>query len=76
MLQSMGSQRVGDNLAIEQLQRTTAGKIINHHGLPWWLSSEEPTCQCKRLKFDPWSGRIPRVVEQLSPCATIAEREL
>ena len=23
--------------------------------------------------FGPWSGRIPRVAEQLSPCATITE---
>ena len=23
--------------------------------------------------FDPWSGKIPHVVEQLSPCATTTE---
>ena len=22
-------------------------------GLPWWLSSKESACQCKRLGFDP-----------------------
>ena len=69
----MGLQRVGDNLAIEQQQGTTVGKIRNHHGLPWWLSSEEPTCQCKRLESDPWSGRIPHAVEQLSPCGRTTE---
>ena len=25
--------------------------------LPWWLSSQEPTCQCRRCRFDPWTGR-------------------
>ena len=39
-------------------------------GLPWWLSGKEPTCQCRRRRFDPWSGKIPHAVEQLSPWAT------
>jgi len=28
-------------------------------GLPWWSSDEE---------FDPWCGKIPHALEQLSPC--------
>ena len=28
-------------------------------GLPWWLSSKESTCQCRRPGFDPWVGKIP-----------------
>ena len=24
-----------------------------------WLSSKEPTCQCRRHRFDPWVGKIP-----------------
>ena len=28
-------------------------------GLPWWLSGKEPTCQCRRLAFDPWVRKIP-----------------
>ena len=27
-------------------------------GLPWWLSSKESACQCKRLSFDLWVGKI------------------
>ena len=27
--------------------------------LPWWLSGKEPTCQCRRLGFDPWVGKFP-----------------
>ena len=23
------------------------------YGLPWWLSGKEPTCQCRRHRFDP-----------------------
>jgi len=36
-------------------------------GPPWWLSDKESTCQYKRHGFDPWSGEIPRALEQLSP---------
>ena len=28
-------------------------------GLPRWLSGKESACQCKRHKFDPWSGKSP-----------------
>ena len=30
-----------------------------HWGLPWWLSSKEPTCQCRRCEFDLGDGKIP-----------------
>ena len=39
-------------------------------GLPWYLSGKESACQCMRLRFSPWSRRIPHAVEQLSPCVT------
>ena len=29
-------------------------------GLPWWLSGKEPACQCRRHRFNPWSGKMPR----------------
>ena len=28
-------------------------------GLPWWLSSQESTCQCRRPRLDPWVSKIP-----------------
>ena len=28
-------------------------------GLPWWVSDKESACQCRRLRFDPWVGKIP-----------------
>ena len=28
-------------------------------GLPWWLSGNEPACQCRSLSFNPWIGKIP-----------------
>ena len=28
-------------------------------GLPWWLSSKESACQCRRHRFDPWVRNIP-----------------
>ena len=42
-------------------------------GLPWWLSGKESSCQCRRHRFDPWLGRIPCAVEQLSLWATTTE---
>ena len=29
------------------------------HGLPWWLSGKEFTCQCRKYVFSPWVGKIP-----------------
>ena len=45
-------------------------------GLPWWHSGWESTCQCRRHRFGPWSGKIPHAPEQLSLCATAAEPAL
>ena len=41
--------------------------------LPWWVSGKESTCQYRRHGFGPWSGKIPRSVEQLSPRDTTIE---
>ena len=27
--------------------------------LPWWLSGKEPTCQCRRGRFNHWIRKIP-----------------
>ena len=34
---------------------------LTHHTFiePQWFSSEEPTCQCRRHRFDPWVRKIP-----------------
>ena len=37
-----------------------------HVGLPWKLSGKESACQCRRRRFNPRSGKIPRALEQLS----------
>ena len=29
------------------------------HGLPWWLSGKEFTCQCRKYVLSPWMGKIP-----------------
>ena len=28
-------------------------------GLPWWLSSKEFACRCRRCCFDAWVGKVP-----------------
>ena len=34
-------------------------RVLFWWGLPWWLSGKEPTCQYRRLGFDPCVGKIP-----------------
>ena len=41
--------------------------------LPWWLSGKQSACQCRRLRIDPWSRKIPKTMEHLRPCATTTE---
>ena len=45
----------------------------NTGGLSQWLGGKESTCQWRRRRFDPWSGRIPHAAEQLNPCPTTIE---
>ena len=33
--------------------------MCNIIGVPWWLSSKEPACQCRGRRFHPWVGKIP-----------------
>ena len=42
-------------------------------GLLWWHSGWESACQCRGHGFEPWSGRITCVAEQLGPCTTTTE---
>ena len=46
---------------------------LQEHGLPWWSSCWESTCQSRRHRFNPWSGKIPHSMGWLSPCTTTAE---
>ena len=39
-------------------------------GLPWWSGSWESICQCRERRFCSYSGKTPRVMQQLSPWAT------
>ena len=36
-------------------------------GLPWWRSGQESPCQYRGHRFDPWSRKILRALEQLGP---------
>ena len=33
--------------------------FIEQHSFPRWLSGKESTCQCRRLRFNPWVRKIP-----------------
>ena len=39
-------------------------------------TTDETACQCKRHGFDPWSGKIPQALEQLSRCVTTTDPKL
>ena len=42
--------------------------------IPWWLRGKESTCQRRRHRFKPPSGKIPHdPAEQLGPCPTTIE---
>ena len=34
-------------------------RLIANLGLPWWPNGRESACQWRRLRFDPWSRKIP-----------------
>ena len=44
-----------------------------NNGLPRRFSGKESICQFRKHRFDPWSGKIPCVEDQLSPWATATE---
>ena len=46
-------------------------KIPFIQGFAGGLVVKKSACQCRRHGFDPWSGRILHVVEQLSPCTQL-----
>ena len=41
----------------ERLFSTT--QLSSFKGLPRWHNGKEPTCQCRRCKFNPWVEKIP-----------------
>ena len=41
-------------------------------GKPWWLSGEEPSCQCRRCWFDPWIRNIPMKKEMATNSGILA----
>ena len=42
-------------------------------GFPGGSSGKESICQCRRRGFNFSPGKVPRAMEQLSPCATAPE---
>ena len=49
------------------LSFTTCSFKMFIHGLCWWYSRWVSACQCRRHRFNPWSGKIPHAEEQLKP---------
>lgn len=50
--------------------------IKQQQGASLVLTGGESTCQCRGYRFDPWSGRIPHAMKQLSSCTTTIESML
>ena len=53
-LQSMGLQRLRHDWATNPSLH-----FMGFEGLPWWLSSKESACQCRRYGLIPGSGKVP-----------------
>ena len=45
-------------------------------GASLWLGGKAFACQCRRLRFNPSSGKIPLAEEEQSLCATTTESVL
>ena len=52
-----GSQRVRHNWSMSMYVHTSDNC---YHRRPRWLSGKEYFCWCRRRRFDPWIGKIPR----------------
>ena len=48
------------------------GGTYTQIGLFWWLSGKKSACQCRRLRFDPWSRKIPWTAGELRLFTTAA----
>ena len=46
------------------------------NGLPWQLNGKGSACQCRRHRFNPWSGKTPYAAEPLSLCSIAIELQL
>ena len=53
---------VGFIMYVDVIHTRTTTKTMLVSGLPWWSSGKEPTCQCRRHGFYPWSGKIPHAM--------------
>ena len=77
-----GSQVTGNPKLFIEGQKPVLDNILGINlkserlGLPWGLSGEKSTCQCRRHGFDLWSRKIPHAREQLSPRTATAEPAL
>ena len=57
-------------------QRKAKGELeeeSKEEGFPGSSVVKEFTCQCRRHRFNPWSGKILHALEQLNLCTTMAE---
>ena len=64
-----GCKSVGRSLNVTELN------TFKRHfgGFPGGSVIKKSACQCRRHGFDPWSGKIPHALEQLTPCASAVE---
>ena len=70
LIKKNGTQKMPVRISLKLAISASRSEVS---GLPWWLSGKESACQRRRHKFDPWSGKIPQAVDQLSLCATTVE---
>ena len=50
---------LGARLKKKILRKKEKTYLSIHPMFPWWLSSKEPACLCRRHGLNPWAGKIP-----------------
>ena len=68
--QEISSMRQSQSLAQIKCTISLAAELPRQH------SGKESACQCREHGFNPWSGKSPLPVQQVSPCATTIESVL
>ena len=57
---------------VKEKEATTDWAKCSRNGFPKWCSGKEPTCQCRRSRFNPWAGNIPLKKEMATHSSILA----
>ena len=73
----MSVMEEGEGAGLDVKGKALWNMIQCFSGKPWWRGDKESSCQCrrcKRLKFNPWAGKIPLQKETATRSSILAWR--